>query len=45
MMRPDHVVTIGSTGEGVVGTAGGGAYYARRKRWMMALSVLLVVLC
>jgi hypothetical protein len=42
---PHHVMTMGTTGEAAVGTAGGGAYYTRRKRWMAAFCFLLVVLC
>lgn len=45
MIGPHHVMTWGSSGEAVVGTAGGGAYYARRKRWMMAFMLAVLILC
>lgn len=45
MIGPHHVMTWGSSGEAVVGDAGGGAYYVRRKRWMVAFCFLLAVLC
>lgn len=42
---PHHSFTWGSSGEAVAGVVGGGAYYLRRKRWMVAFCFLVLVLC
>ena len=39
-----HVFSMGSTGEAVVATVGGGAYYLRRKRWVAFVCLALMVL-
>jgi hypothetical protein len=39
-----HVFTMGSTGEAVTATAGGGAFYLRRKRWSLMFLLLALVL-
>lgn len=45
MIGPHHVMTWGSTGEAAGGDAGGGAYYVRRKRWMAAFMLAVLILC
>lgn len=35
-----HMVTYGSSGQAAVASAGGGAYYMRRKRWVALMLML-----